>query len=91
MVVELLHVEHLFRMLNRSSERAEHAEVRSLINKLTNRERDVLDLVVTGKSSMVIAYEIGFSQQTVAIHRARVMEKIRARSLAYIVRMYMAA
>ena len=73
-VVQLVLVEHLFRMLNRSSEREEPAEVQSLINKLTNREREVLDLVVTGKSSKVVAYEIGFSQQTMEIHRARVME-----------------
>ncbi|MCH7823148.1 MAG: hypothetical protein IIA07_14145 [Proteobacteria bacterium] len=43
-VVELLLVEHLFRMLNRSGEREEHAEVQNFINKLTNREREVLDL-----------------------------------------------
>ncbi len=44
MLVELLLVEHLFRMLNRSSERDEHAEVQNFINKLTNREHEVLDL-----------------------------------------------
>ena len=43
-VVELLLVEHLFRMLNRSGEREEHVEVQNFINKLTNREREVLDL-----------------------------------------------
>ncbi len=59
------------------------------IEKLTNRERQVLDLVVTGKPNKVIAYELGVSQRTVEIHRARVMEKMQAKSLADLVRMHM--
>ena len=58
------------------------------IEKLTNRERQVLDLVVTGKPNKVIAYELGVSQRTVEIHRARVMEKMQAKSLADLVRMH---
>ena len=73
----------------RRSEREEQAEVRSRIGKLTNRERQVLDLVVTGKPNKVIAYELGVSQRTVEIHRARVMEKMQAKSLADLVRMHM--
>jgi RNA polymerase sigma factor (sigma-70 family) len=74
----------------RRTELEEHAEVQSRINKLTKREHEVFDLVVTGKPNKVIAYELGVSQRTVEIHRARVMEKMQARSLADLVRMHLA-
>lgn len=74
----------------RRSEREERSAVQSRVEKLTNREREVMDLVVTGKPNKVIAYDLGVSQRTVEIHRARVMEKMEARSLAELVRMQMA-
>lgn len=76
--------------LERRTARQEKAEVLDKIEKLTNREREVFNLVVTGKPNKVIAYELGVSQRTIEIHRARVMEKMRARSLAELVRMHLA-
>lgn len=76
--------------LERRTARQEKAGVLEKIEKLTNREREVFDLVVTGKPNKVIAYELGVSQRTIEIHRARVMEKMSARSLAELVRMHLA-
>jgi two-component system response regulator FixJ len=55
-------------------------------NQLTPREKEVMSDVVRGHANKVIAIDLGLSQRTVEIHRARVMEKMRARSLAELVR-----
>jgi FixJ family two-component response regulator len=54
---------------------------------LTPREREVMQCVVRGLANKVIAMDLDLSQRTVEIHRARVMEKMHARSLADLVRM----
>jgi two-component system response regulator FixJ len=64
---------------------------RAKLGELTERERQVLDLLVVGKPNKVIAYDLAISPRTVEIHRARVMEKMQARSLAELVRMVLAA
>jgi FixJ family two-component response regulator len=65
----------------------ERNDIRKRLETLTPREREVLDLVVHGRANKVIAGDLKLSQRTVEIHRARVMEKMQASSLAHLVRM----
>jgi FixJ family two-component response regulator len=57
------------------------------LSSLTPHEREVMDGMVAGKPNKVIAFDLDISQRTVEIHRARVMEKLNAKSLAHLVRM----
>ena len=68
-------------------ERVELTEIRKRFDSLTPRETEVLNLVVAGLLNKQIAYELGTSELTVKTHRAHVMEKTQADSLAHLVRM----
>jgi two-component system response regulator FixJ len=69
------------------SERAASAQALARVQLLTAREREVLMELVAGNPNKVIAYNLSISPRTVEIHRARVMEKMQARSLSEVVRM----
>ncbi len=64
--------------------------VRHNLLRLTGREREVLDRLVIGDSNKMIAAHLNISPRTVEVHRARVMEKMQARSLSQLVRMALA-
>lgn len=71
----------------RFAEETERLDICRRTASLTAREREVMSQVVKGKANKVIASDLGVSQRTVEIHRARVMEKMQASSLAQLVRM----
>jgi FixJ family two-component response regulator len=66
---------------------ATRESVEARVALLTRREREVMDLVVEGKPNKVIAADLGLSERTVEIHRARVMAKMLADSLPHLVQM----
>jgi FixJ family two-component response regulator len=62
-------------------------DLQNLFDSLTSRERQVMALVATGLMNKQIAADIGISEITVKIHRGHAMKKMRAKSLADLVRM----
>jgi two-component system response regulator FixJ len=73
--------------LERLNERRSSVEVIQRFETLTPRETEVMRKVVEGCANKVIAFDLGVSQRTVELHRARVMHKMGVRSLAELVRM----
>ncbi len=68
-------------------ERTKRTEIAERIQLLTPREREVLDLVVAGQTNKGVARHLDISEKTVEIHRANVMRKMQAKSLAQLVKM----
>jgi FixJ family two-component response regulator len=69
------------------SEQAKLSEIRARLDTLTPREREMLEHVIAGKLNKQIAGEMGITESTVKMHRARVMEKMKVQSVAELVRL----
>ncbi len=75
-----------------SKNRSQHFEKHNIEQRLaalTEREHQVLDMIIAGKANKLIAADLGLSQRTIEIHRAHILEKMQTRSLAHLVRMIM--
>jgi FixJ family two-component response regulator len=68
--------------------RSHHEDLKSRFEPLTARESEVMEMVVNGSLNKQIAHELGISEKTVKAHRAKVMHKTGARSLASLVQLY---
>ncbi len=75
----------------RFHEASEQKLVQHQLSRLTPRERQVLEFIVAGEPNKAIALSLGRSEKTVEFHRAKVMEKMQARSLAELMRKVMIA
>src|SRR5213595_2954552 len=84
-------LESVERALIRSAEQRRHAaereEARRLLDSLTPREFEVMELVITGMLNKQIAGELGTAEKTVKVHRGRVMQKLDVTSVAELVRL----
>lgn len=74
---------------HRVNEKLASAEIRERIGQLTPREHDVLNMIKDGKLNKQIAFDLGITQRTVEVHRARVMEKMQAKTVADLLRAVM--
>ncbi|NML30549.1 response regulator transcription factor [Paraburkholderia antibiotica] len=77
----------LKRACEESRRRRERAEIEERMTHLTRREREVMELVVTGRLNKQVASDLGAAEKTIKIHRARVMEKMKARSIVELARL----
>jgi RNA polymerase sigma factor (sigma-70 family) len=69
------------------ADQAERDEILERLERLTPREREVMELVITGLLNKQVASELGTTEKTIKVHRARVMEKMEVESLAELVRL----
>jgi FixJ family two-component response regulator len=77
----------LDRAVHDRKERNELAAIQTRVEKLTQREREVMVHVVRGLLNKQVAFELGTAEKTIKVHRARVMEKMQVDSLADLVRL----
>lgn len=90
--VLLDHIQHAIqRDLQNKQNRAEYVRIKALIDQLTPREQEVMELVINGMSSKEIAAKLNVSFKTIEAHRAKIMKKTQARSVPNLIRMNLIA
>jgi two-component system response regulator DctR len=84
-------VDRVMQALAESQNRLQHADssgrIRSRLERLTSRERDVMTLILKGKLNKIIADELGISMRTVEVHRSNVFSKMGVRSAVELARL----
>jgi RNA polymerase sigma factor (sigma-70 family) len=70
---------------NRRHRQAEAADLERRLERLSPREREVLELLAAGKSAKQVAYQLGISPKTAHFHRGRILEKLQAETFAAVV------
>ncbi len=76
---------------NPSRQNPESEKIQARVEELTPREKQVLDQIVDGHQNKMIAHNLNISVRTVEVYRARIMEKMKARTVADLVRLAMSA
>jgi two-component system, LuxR family, response regulator FixJ len=86
--VLLEHIRRAFELdVQKRAALGQQQQIRERLKTLTPRETEVLDYVINGKATKVIAIELSLSQRTVEIYRANIMQKMQSKSVAQLVRM----
>jgi len=70
-------------------QKLDREQAQQRIESLTEREREVFLLVAEGLANKVVASQLGISERTVEVHRAQVMKKLEARTLAQLIRIHL--
>ncbi len=84
----LQHIERAFELdVQKRAALGQQQQIRERLKTLTPRETEVLDHVINGKATKVIAIELSLSQRTVEIYRANIMQKMQSKSVAQLVKM----
>ena len=84
-------IEQALTVSGRAARDREAAEAAERVATLSPRERQVLDAVMAGRPSKIIAYNLGISVRTVEVHRARMLDRLGLRSLAEAIRLAVVA
>lgn len=84
-------VEHAMASRPTGTEQDRESNAKALVEKLTAREREVLEFLASGYANKQIAAALNISPRTVEIHRSRVIEKLNAPSISHLVRLALAA